>query len=142
MGRCYNTTVIDAPVHEVWQRIRDFHDLSWAAGVVTKVDRAGEAGGTDIGAKRILNDAFHETLVSLDDDARSFSYTIDDGPGPVAKDAIQRYVGSVRVLPVTDRDASFVEWQSSYQSNDDAAVGAFCNPIYQAALGALKRSFA
>jgi len=110
--------------------------------VVTKVDRIGAAGGTDIGAKRILNDAFYETLVSLDDDARSFSYTIDDGPGPVAKDVIQRYVGSVRVLPVTDRDASFVEWQSSYESSDDAAVGVFCNPTYQAALGALKRSFA
>ena len=58
----------------------------------------------------------------------------------MAKDAIQRYVGSVRVLPVTDRDG-FGEWQSSYDTNDDAAVGAFCNPIYQAALGALKRSF-
>ncbi|HUP63234.1 MAG TPA: SRPBCC family protein [Thermoanaerobaculia bacterium] len=109
--------------------------------MVTKVDRVGTAAGTEVGAKRVLNDAFHETLVSLDDDARSFSCTIDDGPGPVAKDAIQRYVGSVRVLPVTDRDASFVEWQSNYEANDDAAVGAFCNPIYQAALGALKRSF-
>lgn len=142
MGRCYNTTVIDAPVNEVWQRVRDFHDLSWAAGVITKVDRIGDAGGTEPGAKRILNDVFHETLMSLDDDTRSFSYTIDDGPGPVAKEAVRSYVGSVQVLPVTDRDASFVEWQSNYETDDDGAVGEFCNPIYQALLGALKQSFA
>jgi len=45
------------------------------------------------------------------------------------------------VAPITETDTSFVEWQSSYESADESAVGEFCNPIYAALLGALKKSF-
>ena len=33
-----------------------------------------------LSAKRVLNGAFHETLLALDDDARVIRYSIDDGP--------------------------------------------------------------
>ena len=55
------------------------------------------------------NDAFHETLQTMDDDEREFTYTIDDGPGPVAKEVVQNYVGRVRVIPITENDTSFVD---------------------------------
>ena len=142
MGKCYNSVVIDASCEKVWRTIRDFHDLSWAPGVVTKVDAEGDCTGDQIGAKRILNDAFHETLLTLDDDAHTFSYSIDDGPGPVSKDSVSNYVGTVRVLPITESGTTFIEWQSTYDSPDDAAVGDFCNPIYVALLGAMKQHFA
>ena len=141
MGSCYNSTVVSADCETVWQLLRDFHALEWAAGVVSKVEVIGAAGGTQVGAKRVLNDAFHETLVSLDDETRTFSYSIDDGPGPVARDAVQNYLGTVRIRPVTDCDQTFVEWTSSYDSPDDTAVGALCNPIYHALLGVLKARF-
>ena len=38
MGRCYNSAVIRAPRNEAWDRIKNFHDLSWAAGVIAKVE--------------------------------------------------------------------------------------------------------
>ena len=124
MGRCYNSAVINAPSQIVWEKIRNFHDLAWAAGVVTKTAVVGDLKGDEIGAKRILNDVFHETLLSLDDEDRTFSYRIDDGPGPVAKDAVKNYVGAVRVLPITENNTTFVEWQSTYESADDRAVTA------------------
>ena len=141
MGKCYNSAVIGAPVETVWERISDFHDLSWAPEVVAKLDPVGGKNGKTPGAKRVLNDLFHETLLSIDGDFKTFSYSIDDGPGPVSKDSVSDYVGTVRLHPVTDDDTTFIEWESSYGSRDDGAVGDFCNPIYQALLTSLKSQF-
>ena len=142
MGRCYNSVVVDAPCDEVWQALRNFHDMSWAPEVITSITAVGDKKAGQTGAKRVLNEAFHETLLSLDDDDHTLSYSIDDGPGPVAKGAVDNYVGTVRARPVTDSNATFVEWESSYASSDDKAVGEFCDPIYQALLSGLKNHFA
>ena len=88
--------------------------------------------------KRILNEAFHETLLSLDDSGRTFSYSIDDGPGPVAKENVTRYVGTVEMSTV--EGGTLVVWRSEFESGTDNEVTAFCDPIYQALLGALKAS--
>ena len=141
MGLCYNTAVVNAPVEKVWEAIRDFHDLGWSKNVVTSVETVGDAGGGDIGARRVLNGAFHETLQTLDEEERSLTYSIDDGPGPVAKDAVSNFVGAVRLWPVTQNETTFVEWQASYESQDDDAVGDFCNPIYQGLLKDLQEHF-
>lgn len=141
MGQCYNSTVIDAPIEKVWEKIKNFHDLSWGDTVVTKVDVVGDIPGTEVGAKRILNDVFHETLLSVDNDNFSFSYSIDDGPGPVSKDSVSNYIGKVSLHPVTDSGRTFIVWTSEYESNSDAAVGDFCNPIYAGLLSCLKSKF-
>ncbi|MGB0911698.1 MAG: SRPBCC family protein [Nitrospirales bacterium] len=141
MGKCYNSVVVNAPCEQVWETLRQFHDLSWAVGVVTSVDKVGELEGDQVGAKRIFNGIFHETLVSLDENERTFIYSIDDGPGPVVKGAVSNYLGAARVLPITENNTTFVEWQSTYDSPDAAAVGELCNPIYQALLNALKKHF-
>ena len=137
---CYNSTVVSAPAEEVWQAFRDFHDLSWAAGVVTSVEAVGSISGDSVGAKRVLNGAFHETLIALDDESRTLEYSIDDGPEAVSKDNVQGYVGKVRVLPVTADGSTFVEWTSSWAS-DGGGVAEFCDPIYRAFLNDLKQHF-
>lgn len=141
MGRCYNSIVVNAPVDKVWARIRDFHDLSWAEGMGLKVEAVGDRRSGEAGAKRIISGAFHETLVAFDEPGRTFSYSIDDGPGPVAKDAVRNYVGTVRLCPITADDTTFVEWTSRYDSPSDSAVGELCNPIYSAALSGLRKHF-
>ena len=113
----------------------------WAEGVITSCVAVGKTPPDHVGAKRILNDTFHEQLRSIDDAARRLTYTIDDGPGPVSKKVVSNYVGEVRVAPITENDTSFVEWQSSYRSSDDSAVGEFINPIDVALLAALKKNF-
>lgn len=142
MGKCYNSVVVDAPCEKVWETIRKFHDLSWAAGVVTGVEIKGDLKGDQIGAQRVVNDAFHETLLTLDDNGRTFSYSIDDGPAPLAKGTCTNYVGSVAVSPITENGTTFVEWQSTYELPNDSEIADFCNPIYVALLGALKQHFA
>lgn len=140
MGNCYNSTVVDVPREKVWDTIKDFHDLSWADPVITKLDIIGDKSGSEPGAKRFLNDAFHERLVSINEDEFTFTYSIDDAPEPLSKDSVSNYLGVVRLYPVTDSNGTFVEWTSSFESGDDQAVIDFCNPIYAALLGALKSS--
>ena len=111
---CYNSAVINAPSSEVWKVLRNFHELSWSKNVVSKVDIIGDKASDQVGAKRILNDAFHETLLSIDDNAKNFTYSIDDGPGPVAKDNVEGYVGDVTVFSVSENDTSFVVWASDW----------------------------
>ncbi len=134
---CYNSTVVPAPVDEIWALMRNFHDMSWAAGVITSTEPVGNPAGDQIGAKRILNDAFHETLKRIDDENRIIEYSIDDGPDAVSKDNVQGYIGTVRLLPVTDAGSTFVEWSSSWGSGGEGTAE-FCNPIYRALLDALK----
>ena len=140
MGQCYNSTVVDTGIEETWATVRDFHELDWAAPVVTRLEKVGDVDGGTAGARRVLNEAFHETLRSVDNDTYTFSYSIDNGPGPVAADAVSNYLGTVSLHPVTDSGQTFVVWTSSYESDQNDAVAELCNPIYQALLSALKSS--
>ena len=138
---CYNTCVVAASADQVWKKLRNFHDMSWGEPVITSVDVVGEHGPTTPGAQRVLNGAFHEALISVDDGSRTLTYSIDDGPDAVAKSNVQGYVGTVRALPVTDSGETFVEWSSSW-AESGGGVANFCNPIYRALLDALKAHFA
>jgi carbon monoxide dehydrogenase subunit G len=136
---CFNSVVVAAPADKVWAALRQFHDISWSANVITSVESEGDPELA--GAKRLLNGVFFETLLSLDDDTRVLRYSIDDGPAAVSKDNVTGYVGEVSVQPVTDDDSTFVIWSSSWDT-DGGGVEDFCNPIYRALLNDLKQHFA
>lgn len=140
---CYNATLLNASPERVWNTLRDFHDLSWSKNVVEEVTPVGDTPGTEVGARRVLNGAFHETLREVDEDSRSFTYSIDDGPGPVARDAVDGYLGEVRVLPITvpaDSDQCLVVWTSAWTA-EEGGVHEFCDPIYKALLADMKAHF-
>ena len=139
---CNNSTVINASADKVWTALRNFHDMSAFPNVIEKADVVGDTPGTETGAQRVLNSAFHETLKSLDDENRVLTYSIDDGPAATSKDNVSGYIGKLQVFAVTDEDESFVLWTSSWESSGSEDVAAFCNPIYQALLSDLKKTFA
>lgn len=141
MGKTYQSTVVDAPADEVWSVLRDFHDLSWAPDVIESCEALGAESGDEVGARRRLNGVFEETLRELSDRDRTLRYSIDEGPSPVSSDDVDDYVGTVRVRPVTDRGASFVEWSSRWDGNDEEAAE-FCHGIYVALLRSLEGHFA
>ena len=78
-----------------------------------------------------------ETLLEVDGDNMMFRYSIDDGPSPVASSDVDNYVGQVQVK--AEGDGSFVEWQSTWERNDEATYD-FCHPLYVALLGDMKKS--
>jgi len=140
MGKTYQTTIIDAPLEKVWEKVRNFHDFSWAPNVVTSCIAVGDKKIDQIGAKRVLNKVFHETLVEYSELNRSFKYSIDDGPPPVSKNDVKEYYGSVRLLPVTDSDKCFIEWSSRWESKSNEAEE-FCHNIYIALFADLHKTF-
>ena len=114
---------------------------SAASGTARHRDRSHRravCGEPDIGPERRGRGP---VLERFNEDGRSFRYTIDDGPGPVAADVVERYVGIVNVFPVTATGGTFVLWRSEYSSKDDGAIGEFCDPIYQALLADLAKHF-
>ena len=141
MGKCFHTATVTAPIDQVWATLSNFHDMDWAAGVVESCEKVGEVAATEVGARRLLNGAIHETLASVDAANHRSTYTIDDGPGPISKDAVTNYTGAVKLTPITSGGGTFVQWTSEYESTNDGAVGEFCNPIYGALLGCLQKTF-
>ena len=141
MGKCYNSTVVNTSIENLWETIRDFHQLSWGDLVISKVDIVGDISGSKAGAKRVLNEAFHETLISVDNENHNFTYSIDDGPEPVNKENIKYYVGEVKLYAITDSNQTFIEWISTFESDSDDSIEKFCNPIYAGLLKSLKSKF-
>ena len=137
MGMTHQDIHIDAPADSVWASIRNFHDMSWAPNVITGVEAVGDKPGDEPGAGRVLNGAFHETLQTLDDDAMTFTYSIDDGPSPVSRNEVRDYIGKVVVEAAGD--GSRVEWTSAWEQNDQP-VHDFCHTIYVALLNDMKAS--
>ncbi len=134
------STVVNAPIADVWSRFSNFHDLSWASNVLSQVDKVGDIDGGSPGAKRILNGAFHETLIEIKNEDYSLKYSIDDGPCPVSKEEVDNYVGAVKLSDSEDGNGTLVEWTSSWDSSVDDAVE-FCHGIYVALLAELSKSF-
>ncbi len=140
---CRHATVLSASADVVWNALRNFHDLSWSPNVIEKLTPVGDRGASEVGAGRILNDAFHETLRGLDDTNRCLTYSIDDGPGPLEKGKVGGYLGEVTVIPVTapaNSGQCVVLWTSKWES-EEGGVQDFCDPIYNALLNDMKAHF-
>lgn len=136
MLQCYQSILVQAPIQQVWNTVRDFHDMSWASQVIQQCSAVGDLSGTEAGAKRVLNGVFHETLLECNDAEYRIRYSIDDGPSPVSQAEVKNYVGQVQLRPVTLGDTTFVEWSSSWESASEEARD-FCHQIYVALLKAL-----
>jgi len=93
MGDCYNEIEINSPITEVWKTISNFHDMSWAGNVIINVSKVGDKEGTQIGARRVLNGIIYETLNNFDPDEFTFSYSIDQGEGPISSILLQLKAG-------------------------------------------------
>ena len=124
--------VIKQPVQTVWDALKDFHDMSWSANVITKCEPVGDKSGNEPGAKRVLNDAFHETLIEANANDHLIRYSIDEGPSPISSSDVSNYTGEIR-LSSAENNATLVEWSSQWDSNSEGAVE-FCHGIYIALL--------
>ena len=140
MPTTYQSKDIDAPISEVWSKFNNFRDLSWAPNIITNVEKLGSIDGGEMGAKRIVNNTFHETLVKIDHDKHMLKYSIDNGPSPVSKEEVSNYYGVVKLSPTDNGNGTHVEWSSSWESNADDAVR-FCRGTYVLFLNELAESF-
>jgi hypothetical protein len=140
MPKVYNSIIVPAPIEEVWSRIRDFHDFSWAPSLVTSCEKVGEGDGYSVGARRLLNGIFLDTLIAYSAIDRRIMYSLDEGPSPVSSLEIREYVGNLHLLPVTAGNTTFVEWTGTWESENTDAIE-YMNGVYRSLLGDLEAGF-
>ncbi|WP_119390126.1 zinc-binding dehydrogenase [Taklimakanibacter lacteus] len=135
------STVVDAPIEEVWALLRDFNGHDTWHPAVTRSSIEDKAPADMIGAVRAfqLADGSHirEQLLALSDRERSFDYCILDAPVP-----LMGYVAHVRLLPVTDGEQTFWEWRSKFTapgSREKALEKLVAEDIYEAGFRAIKQ---
>jgi len=144
MATSYAGPVRAAPADDVGARIRDFNGLAtWHSGLVTSSEIEGGLAGDQVGSIRsfTLGDGTHirEQLLSHSDVERSYSYDFQKTPFDV-----DNYHATIRVTPVTDGDASFVEWWTTFDCDRDQQEhwkGFFAGEVFQGGFDALKAHF-
>lgn len=142
MPRIYKSSVIEAPIQRVWDYIRDFNSLpKWFPGVTdSKIEsgmRSDQVGcirdfGLE-GGQRV-----REQLLALSDQGYSCTYKMLAGPLPVSN-----YMATVRLLPVTERDHTFVEYLVEFDCTreQETELQTFLGNTYQGAFEHLKQHF-
>jgi hypothetical protein len=143
--RVYNSIIVPAPIEQVWSRISDFHDFSWAPSLIASCEKVGSGGGSCVGAQRLLNGVFLDTLIAYSAIERRMMYSMDEGPSPVSSREIQGYVGDLHLLPVTAADATFAEWTGTWEGDGGEGGGAaavpYMNDVYRSLLADLATAF-
>jgi Polyketide cyclase / dehydrase and lipid transport len=144
MARAHASSVINAPIDQVWRRIRDYNGLpGWHPGVAKSEIEGGEPANQP-GCVRVLtlgNGAvIRERLLEMSDLGHHYSYAILESPLPVAN-----YRATLRLRPISDGDRTFAEWSASFDPDPPekqaAAENLLSNGVFQGGFDALKKHF-
>jgi uncharacterized protein YndB with AHSA1/START domain len=143
MVRVYVSSIINAPIEQVWEYLRDFNALpNWFPTVTDSHIESGMRAD-QVGCVRNfgLQDGprMREQLLSLSDVNHTWTYKMLEGPIPISN-----YVPTFRLLPVTDGNATFVEGAVRFDCSkeQEGEMAAFFLNAYQAAFNNVKQHFA
>ncbi|WP_223425091.1 SRPBCC family protein [Tateyamaria pelophila] len=144
MPRVYTSSVIQAPVAKVWERVRDFNALPrWHPRIRDSRIEGGEPPDR-VGCIRDFHlqngERIREKLLGLSDYDMFCTYAILESPMPLTD-----YVATLRLTPITDGDWTFAEWTAEFDCAEDDAEGLVTGigtDVFQAGFSALKRSLA
>jgi len=141
MVKVLKSTILDAPIDAVWEVLRDFngHDRWHPAVRDSAVERNQPADMVGCVRRFHLQDGseLREQLLSLSDLETTFSYCLLDTPVPLFN-----YVAHVRLIPVTDGDRTFWQWECRFdtpQGEEQAMAKLVGEGIYEAGFAAIKQ---
>lgn len=142
MIEIFKSSVINAPVEDVWVKIRDFNKLpDWHPAIVMSFIE-NEESSDKVGCIRNcdLKDGgnFREQLLALSDIVHLCTYSILETPLP-----LQNYVATLRLLPITDGNRSYIEWVAKFDCAPETErdlVETLGEGVFQAGFDALKSS--
>ena len=144
MARAHASSVINAPIEQVWKRIRDFNALpEWNPGIAKSTIEGGRPSD-QVGCVRVLTlhdgGVIREQLLEMSDLGHHYSYSILDGPLPV-----KNYRATLRLRRISDGNRTFAECSASFDPNPpekQAETEAFIsNAVFQGGFDALKKHF-
>jgi hypothetical protein len=113
LAKVYISTILTAPVAEVWARIRDFNGLAgWTPFVAdSRIEQNQPADKVGCIRNFTLKDGgrIREQLLALSDFDFSMTYSILESPM-----GVENYVATLKLIPVTDGNHTFAEWSAEF----------------------------
>src|ERR1700755_2428224 len=113
MTKVYISSVIDAPVADVWALVRDFNGLPKFMPVVAESRIEMDLPSDKIGCVRnfTMRDGgrLREQLLALSDYDYSMTYNILE-----SQMGVENYIATLRLHPITDGDRTFAEWTAEF----------------------------
>lgn len=144
MSHVVRSTVIDAPVEQVWALLRDFDGFDgWHPAIVaSEIERGRPADQVGVVRRVTLGDGsdIREQLLGLSDADMVFSYCLRDTPVPLLN-----YVAHVTLAPVTDGDRTFWRWEARFDApagQVEAMESLVAEGIFRGGFDAVRARFA
>ncbi len=145
MFQGYTSTIINAPIETVWDRIKDFNGLaSWHPMVQSSRIEEGLANGV-IGCIRELTlrdggEKVREQLLGYSNLDYSIVYNILESNMPVSD-----YISTMRLRPVVDGNITYFEWSVTFnidpEHDGNEQTKFFTSEVYQSGFDSLKEMF-
>jgi Polyketide cyclase / dehydrase and lipid transport len=143
MIKVYTSSIIDAPADSVWALVRDFNGLPKWTPFVAESRIEGGMPADKIGCVRNfrLKDGglIREQLLCLSDYDFQCTYSILESPM-----AVENYVATLKLTPVTDGNKTFAEWSAEFDPPPGKArelADGIGQGVFQAGFNALKTYF-
>lgn len=139
----FTSSVIDAPIDDVWAKIRDFNALpAWHPSIADSHIENGEPGDK-VGCIRNFNlkdgGNIREQLLTLSDIDYQCTYSILISPMP-----LENYLATLRLVPITDGNRTYAEWTAEFNcrpEDEETLINDIGNNVFQGGFEALKSSF-
>ncbi len=137
------SSVIDAPVADVWAKIRDFNALpAWHPAIADSRIEKNEPSDK-VGCIRNFNlkdgGNIREQLLTLSDVAHTCTYSILESPMPV-----ENYVATLRLGTITDGNRTYIEWTAEFNcpaNVEEEMQNLIGGGVFQGGFNALKSIF-
>lgn len=144
MSKVFTSSIIPAPIGDVWAKIRDFNVLPDWHPVVADCHIEEDKPSDFVGCVRnfnLINDGgnIRERLLAINDDEYYFTYCILESPM-----SVENYIATLSLLPVTDGALTYAEWTAQFEcdSKDEAELLEFiANGVFQTGFNVLKEHF-
>ena len=141
MAKVVKSTILDAPIEAVWEVLRDFNGHeSWHPAIADSQIERGHAADR-VGCVRRFHLAdgseLREQLLTLSDLETTYSYCLLETPVPLFN-----YVSHVRLVPVTDGDRTFWQWEGRFdtrQGEAEAMTRLVGEDIYETGFDAIRQ---
>jgi hypothetical protein len=144
LAKVFVSAVIDAPVAQVWSVIRDFNGLpAWTPfAAESRIEQGARADQVGCIRNFRLKDGglIRERLLALSDFDFSMAYQILESPM-----AVEDYVATLRLFPVTDGDRTYAEWSAEFgcrPEREQELVNQIGRNVFLVGLKALQARFA
>jgi len=140
MIRIYTSSVIDAPVDQVWGKVRDFNALPRWTPFVAESRIEGNLPSDRVGCVRNFQlrsgGTIREQLLCLSDYEFTCVYSILESPM-----GVDNYVATLKLTPVTDGNRTFAEWSAEFdcaREREKELAESIGKGVFQAAFDSLK----